>query len=128
MAKKAAFLKAIAAQDAGVNHNSRYCLGDRVMAKYKGAGTYPATITACNEDGSYAVLYDDGDKDLHVGVRSIRCRTCLDSLKEEVVHDDGDTEAHSTIQCRPKKSARTSKHKECVVRHVYEQEIFLPDA
>ena len=33
------------------------------VAKYHGAGRYGAVIEAVNSDGTYEVLYDDGDLD-----------------------------------------------------------------
>ena len=47
--------------------------GDRVKVNYKSQGKfYPGTIAACNDNGTYLVDYDDGEKEKEVRVHQIR--------------------------------------------------------
>lgn len=49
--------------------------GDRVEARFKGgAKYYPGKITRVNRDGSYAILYDDGDRELRVKPSFVRAK------------------------------------------------------
>ena len=53
--------------------NSSFSLGDRVLAKWKGkAKAYPGTISAVNDDGTYNIDYNDGDKETHVTANLIK--------------------------------------------------------
>ena len=50
-------------------------VGDRVLARFKGrARWYPGIVCAANADGTFAVDYDDGDKEEHVLEQHIRPR------------------------------------------------------
>ena len=48
-------------------------VGDRVMGNFDEKGKYyPGTVTACNENGTFAITYDDGDKEKEVRAHNIR--------------------------------------------------------
>jgi hypothetical protein len=49
-------------------------VGDKVEGLYRGRGTkwFKGEITARNSDGTYRVLYEDGDKDMSLGREHIR--------------------------------------------------------
>ena len=58
----AAFVEATLAADDAVAAEDAFREGDAVEADFRGRGRYYAgKITSVREDGSYDVLYDDGD-------------------------------------------------------------------
>jgi len=50
----------------------KFALGTKVEAKWKGGSFYKGTIAAFNADGTYAVNYDDGDKEAAVKEENIK--------------------------------------------------------
>ena len=65
-------------------------VGDKVEADYGGqnAGFYPGTISAIHDDGTYDVLYDDGDKERRV-VRNLIHKTG-EAVDEDKVPEEED--------------------------------------
>jgi len=83
---------------------SRFRVGDKVTANYKGRSnnTYPAIITACNPDGTYAILYpQDNDSESNAleqhltpegGVAASAPAASTLNLLEDASSDDDDEE------------------------------------
>ncbi len=57
----------------------QFKIGDRIEARYRGlsARHYPGKITKVNEDGTYDILYDDGDSERNAKAEHIRVPTPL---------------------------------------------------
>jgi hypothetical protein len=51
---------------------TKYKLGDKIQAKWKGGSYYPGTIAMVNTDGTYNINYDDGDKESNVMEANIK--------------------------------------------------------
>ena len=59
--------------DISVGGGSSISVGDKVEAKCKGSARhYPGKVRRDNGDGTYYVLFDDGDKDPAVPERDIK--------------------------------------------------------
>ena len=72
----AAFVEATLAADDAVAAEGAFREGDAVEADFRGRGRYYAgKITSVREDGSYDVLYDDGDAEACVAPESVRRRS-----------------------------------------------------
>ena len=72
----AAFVEATLAADDAVAAEDAFREGDAVEADFRGRGRYYAgKITSVREDGSYDVLYDDGDAEACVAPESVRRRS-----------------------------------------------------
>ena len=53
-------------------HHSKFMIGDRVQAKYKGRNKwYKGKIAKVNHDGTYDVEYDDGDFERNVAAKNV---------------------------------------------------------
>ena len=62
--------------EALISKRSLFAVGAAVEANYRGKGTYyPGQITALNDDGTFGVLYDDGEGELGVPAALIRSKT-----------------------------------------------------
>ena len=58
----------------------KFTIGDEVEARYKGKNKfYPGKISRARFDGSYDVLYDDGDRELGVSKEMIRPKSAVDN-------------------------------------------------
>ncbi len=67
---------------AGTGGN-RLKVGDAVEARYRGKNKlYPGKITRCRFDGSYDILYDDGERELGVSRDLIKPKKRSDSLEK----------------------------------------------
>ena len=63
-AAKAEHIKAMGGGSAPASGGSSFAPGDRVEAQFGGRGkSYPATVKKDNADGTFALEYDDGDKE-----------------------------------------------------------------
>lgn len=51
---------------------AKFPVGTKIEAKWKGGSFYKGTIAAFNADGTYAVNYDDGDKEAAVKEANIK--------------------------------------------------------
>ena len=72
----AAFVEATLAADDALAAEGAFREGDAVEADFRGRGRYYAgKITSVREDGSYDVLYDDGDAEACVAPESVRRRS-----------------------------------------------------
>ena len=62
--------------DGGMGGNSlEFRVGDRIEANYRGRGRYyPGKIDRDNNDGTYGVYYDDGDRERNVRAKNIRLK------------------------------------------------------
>lgn len=59
----------------GGRDDGNYCVGDKVEARFKGrARWFSATVERINQDGTYHLLYADGDEELAVEEHLIRSR------------------------------------------------------
>ena len=62
--------------EALISKRALFAVGAAVEANYRGKGTYyPGQITALNDDGTFGVLYDDGEGELGVPAALVRART-----------------------------------------------------
>ena len=72
----AAFVEATLAADDAVAAEGAFREGDAVEADFRGRGRYYAgKITSVREDGSYDILYEDGDAEACVAPESVRRRS-----------------------------------------------------
>ena len=57
----------------GANSFSRFDHGAIVSVNYKGMGKwYPGRVSTLRSDGSYNIIYDDGESELRVEAQNIR--------------------------------------------------------
>ena len=57
----------------GGSESDSFKMSDKVEARFKGGKDwYSGKINKINRDGSYGVLYDDGDRELRVKPENIR--------------------------------------------------------
>ena len=47
-------------------------VGDKVRSRYKGGAWHPGQIIKNNEDGTYRILYDDGDVEERVKLEHLK--------------------------------------------------------
>ena len=72
----AAFVEATLAADDALAAEGAFREGDAVEADFRGRGRYYAgKITSVREDGSYDILYEDGDAEACVAPESVRRRS-----------------------------------------------------
>lgn len=63
---------------------AKYPVGTKIEAKWKGGSFYKGTIAAFNADGTYAVNYDDGDKESSVKESNIKLQEVVPVLSYKV--------------------------------------------
>merc|ERR1719197_285458 len=70
---KAEHIKAMSGGSAPASGDSSFAPGDRVEAQFNGKGkSYPVTVKKDNGDGTYALEYDDGDKEANAKAEHIK--------------------------------------------------------
>src|SRR5687768_2963188 len=50
---------------------NEYSVGQPIRAKYKGHGAFNGTVQVINTDGTYDILFEDGDRDHSVPLKNI---------------------------------------------------------
>lgn len=63
---------------------AKYPVGTKIEAKWKGGSYYKGTIAAFNADGTYAVNYDDGDKEASVKEVNIKLQEAAPAVSYKV--------------------------------------------
>merc|ERR1711968_434472 len=64
---------------------------DAIEARYEGKDKYfPGTISRVNADGTYKIMYEDGDSELHVDASMIRKRQTLETPGDKNEYEEGD--------------------------------------
>lgn len=63
---------------------AKFPVGTKIEAKWKGGSFYKGTIAAFNADGTYAVNYDDGDKEASVKESNIKLQEVTPVLSYKV--------------------------------------------
>ena len=72
------------------SYERKYCEGQPVDARYRGMSVYyPGQVHKINHDGTYAILFDDGDRDDNVLEMHVRERICMSS---ELLPEDEESE------------------------------------
>jgi hypothetical protein len=75
---------------------SGYCREDRIEADFEGAGVfYKGFIENIHTDGTYDILYEDGDREFNVSIDMIRPYSRKDSDGKK----DGIRDVHATNTC-----------------------------
>merc|ERR1711871_1333719 len=75
----------------GVDTGTNYNVGDKVEARCKGSKKhYPGKVAKVNRDGTYYIMFDDGDRDLEVPERAIKS-TARESLRQQDRSSDDDS-------------------------------------